>query len=89
MTRTSSLATGIVLLLLATTWFAGRFVLLEEQWRTGAWGLLGWGLAWAFMLGGAWLLGRALWPQPLEHEAGREVDTTDPFDEGPAAADPR
>lgn len=81
MTRTASLAAGIVLMLLATTWFAGRFLLLEEQWRTGTWGMLGWTLSWAFLAGGAWLLGRALWPRPLEHEEARDVDTTDPFDE--------
>lgn len=81
MTRTASLATGIVLMLLATTWFAGRFLLLEEQWRTGTWGLLGFVLSWAFLCGGAFLLGRALWPQPLEHEQSRDVDTADPFGE--------
>ena len=79
MTRTASLAMGIVLMLLATTWFAGRFLLLEERWRTGTWGFVGWAVSWGLLAGGAWLLARALWPPPLEHEEERDVDTSDPF----------
>lgn len=62
MTRTSSLATGIVLVLLSMLWFGGRFALLGEQWRTGWPGLVLWGLAWACLAGGAWLMARAVWP---------------------------
>ena len=81
MTRTGALGGGIVLILISTVWFAGRFTLLPVQWRTDVWGLLGWTLAWACLSSGAYLLGRALWPQALAHEAAREVGTTDPFGE--------
>lgn len=79
MTRTASLGGGIVMLLLSLVCFLGRFHWLPEVWRTGPGGVVRWALAWVLLAGGAYLLGRALWPQPLEHEAERDVDTVDPF----------
>lgn len=82
MTRTATLATGILLVLLATATFAGRFR-LPDVWQSDLRAALVVGLAWLFLLSGAALLVRAVWPPRHVEPSPTEDELFEDSDDGP------
>lgn len=81
MTRTATLATGIVLVLLAAVAFGGRFR-LPEVWQSDLRAALVLGLAWVLLLTGALLLVRAVWPRRHVEPAPTEEELFEDSDDG-------